>query len=265
MAPTEAARGCTVRSAELAELAGVTVRTLRHYHQTGLIAEPERRANGYREYTVIDLIRLLRIRRLASLGIPLDRMPALLDDESVDADSTLQALDAELAAQVERLSAQRTVIAHLRAHNAAPDLPPELAPFLAVFAAAPLSASIVQHDRDQSILLAHLAGEEGMRHLTAFYERISAPGIAPAITEVSSRFAQLGPMSTEDDVAGTVELFLHTVGPFLEELTADAAHFAGAGPTRLIEEYTDGALNEQQRDCLARIEAELERRQQSSD
>ncbi|EED6225780.1 MerR family DNA-binding transcriptional regulator, partial [Salmonella enterica subsp. enterica serovar Haifa] len=49
-----------MHSNELARLAGVTVRALRHYHQVGILAEPERRSNGYREYDVHDLIRVLR-------------------------------------------------------------------------------------------------------------------------------------------------------------------------------------------------------------
>ena len=48
-------------SSELAELAGVTVRTLRHYHQIGLLPEPPRSTGGYRRYNVSDLVRLLRI------------------------------------------------------------------------------------------------------------------------------------------------------------------------------------------------------------
>ncbi|MEV4016841.1 MerR family DNA-binding transcriptional regulator [Nonomuraea angiospora] len=38
-------------SSELAELAGVTVRTLRHYHQIGLLPEPRRASGGYRNTT----------------------------------------------------------------------------------------------------------------------------------------------------------------------------------------------------------------------
>ena len=58
-----------MRSKEMAKLAGVSVRTLRHYHSLGLMPEPERSANGYRDYSPADLARLLRIKRLASLGL----------------------------------------------------------------------------------------------------------------------------------------------------------------------------------------------------
>ena len=55
-------RGGAVKSNELAKLAGVTVRTLRHYHAIGLLDEPPRQANGYRDYRPEDLLRVLRIR-----------------------------------------------------------------------------------------------------------------------------------------------------------------------------------------------------------
>lgn len=246
-----------MRSAALADLAGVTVRTLRHYHQTGLLPEPPRRANGYREYTVHDLIRVLRIRRLAALGIALERMPDLLDDDTSDIGTTLEALDAELASQIARLSAQRTVIAQLRAHGSAPDLPPELAPFLAVFAAAPLPPDALRQDRDQAILIAHLAGEAGMPHLAGFYERISAPDIAEGVTEASRRFAELGPPSTDAEIAATADLIVATVLPLLDDLAAGAVHDAVAASAELITEYLEGALTPQQRDCIARTESML--------
>ena len=57
-----------MRSAELARLAGVTVRTVRHYHHVGVLAEPRRGINGYRSYDVHDLIRLLRPRYIEVWG-----------------------------------------------------------------------------------------------------------------------------------------------------------------------------------------------------
>ena len=251
-----------MRSAALADLAGVSVRTLRHYHQTGLLAEPERRANGYREYSVHDLIRVLRIRRLAAVGISLEQMPDLLDGDGTDGDSSdasavLETLDAELASQIERLTAQRAVIAQLRAHGSSPDLPPELAPFLAVFAAAPLPSHALRQDRDQAILVAHLAGEAGMPHLAGFYERISAPDIADGVAAVSQRFAELGPTSTEAEIASTADLIVATVVPLLDDLSAGAVHDAMSASADLVTEYLDDSITPQQRDCLTRAEAML--------
>ena len=70
-----------MRSKELADLAGVTVRALRHYHQLGLLPEPPRAKNGYREYGAVDLARVLRIKRLSSLGISLQQVAEMLAEE----------------------------------------------------------------------------------------------------------------------------------------------------------------------------------------
>jgi DNA-binding transcriptional MerR regulator len=90
---------------ELADLAGTTVNTVRHYHRVGLLDEPERRFNGYKQYEVHHLIKLLRIRRLADLGVPLTQMPDLsAESASPEGTSTadvLQDLDNDIAAIIE--------------------------------------------------------------------------------------------------------------------------------------------------------------------
>ncbi|MEI3308806.1 MAG: MerR family transcriptional regulator [Eggerthella lenta] len=69
-----------MKSSELAKLAGVSVRTLRHYHAIGLLPEPPRGENGYRDYHAEDLVRLLRVKRLSSLGFSLSRIGEVLDE-----------------------------------------------------------------------------------------------------------------------------------------------------------------------------------------
>ncbi|QCX26427.1 MerR family transcriptional regulator [Nocardioides jishulii] len=247
-----------MRSSELARLSGVTVRALRHYHHVGVLAEPERRSNGYREYDVQDLIRVLRIKRLASLGIPLERMPDLLDDSDDDAQGLLNELDAELAGQIDHLTTQRDLIARLRDHNAAPDLPPELAPFLALFAASGLSPEMVKLDRDQSVLLAHLVGEDGLPHLASFYQRLSAPGLAPKVAAISERFAQLGPDSTQRDVSDLIEDFMTTFTAVIEDFAAAEPPIELAATADLVSEYASAIFNEQQRRALEQLEGRLD-------
>jgi DNA-binding transcriptional MerR regulator len=53
---------------EIADLAGNSLRAVRCYHEIGLLAEPERHPNGYKQYGVTHLLRLLRIKRLVDLG-----------------------------------------------------------------------------------------------------------------------------------------------------------------------------------------------------
>lgn len=107
---------------ELAELAGTTVNTIRHYHRIGLLDVPERRYNGYKQYGVQDLVRLLRIRRLADLGVPLSQIGEVgAGGESMP--DALRGLDAELAASIGRLQQARADIAAILRDDAPADAP----------------------------------------------------------------------------------------------------------------------------------------------
>jgi len=69
--------GVTIGQA--AAFAGMTVKTVRHYHRRGLIEEPRRDTSGYRRYGSADLLRLVHIRTLAGAGVPLAEIGAILD------------------------------------------------------------------------------------------------------------------------------------------------------------------------------------------
>jgi MerR family copper efflux transcriptional regulator len=67
-----------LRSGELAKQAGVTVETLRYYHQQALLPEPQKTAGGYRCYTSNTVERILFIKRCQSLGFSLKEIKELL-------------------------------------------------------------------------------------------------------------------------------------------------------------------------------------------
>ncbi|MTD12358.1 MerR family transcriptional regulator [Nakamurella sp. YIM 132087] len=112
---------------ELADIAGTTVKAIRHYHAIGLLDEPERRSNGYKQYTTAHLVQLLRIRRLQALGVPLSRVPAM-GASAEDPDEAIRMIDAELAATIDRLQRIRLELAAMSGHGAALDVPPDFAP-----------------------------------------------------------------------------------------------------------------------------------------
>ena len=60
----------TLRVGELAARAGVTVRTLHHYDEIGLL-RPARTAAGHRRYGPAEVERLQQITSLRALGVPL--------------------------------------------------------------------------------------------------------------------------------------------------------------------------------------------------
>ena len=107
---------------ELAELAGTTVNTIRHYHALGLLEEPERRYNGYKQYGIRHLVKLLRIRRLAELGVPLAHIDTVGASGPSAAD-ILSELDLELSRSIQRLRRARADIATILRENAPADSP----------------------------------------------------------------------------------------------------------------------------------------------
>ncbi|MGC9670741.1 MerR family transcriptional regulator [Planosporangium sp. 12N6] len=105
-----------MRIGELAALVGVSTRTVRHYHHLGLLPEPERLLNGYREYRLRDAVLLARVRRLAELGLSLDEIrDVLADDQGRELREVLLELDADLARQQEAIGARRDRLAALLA------------------------------------------------------------------------------------------------------------------------------------------------------
>jgi DNA-binding transcriptional MerR regulator len=67
---------------ELARSSGLTVRTLHHYDEIGLLKPSVRKEAGYRLYSVDDVGRLHAIQALRHLGLPLADIGALLDGQA---------------------------------------------------------------------------------------------------------------------------------------------------------------------------------------
>ena len=65
---------------ELAKLTGITVRTLHHYDEIGLVQPSDRTRAGYRLYGDDDVLRLQQVLVYKELGLPLDEIAAVLDD-----------------------------------------------------------------------------------------------------------------------------------------------------------------------------------------
>src|SRR4051812_4830938 len=80
------------RIGELAKVAGVTVRTLHHYDELGLLVPSERTVAGHRLYDAGDVERLYRLLALRNLGLPLEEIGVLLDGEDGVADTVREHL-----------------------------------------------------------------------------------------------------------------------------------------------------------------------------
>ena len=93
----------------VARLAGVTVRTLHHYDEIGLLAPSGRSDAGYRRYGDADLERLQQILFYRELGFGLEDIKAVMTDGGADASAHLARQHAMLLDRIARL--QRMVAA----------------------------------------------------------------------------------------------------------------------------------------------------------
>jgi MerR family transcriptional regulator, thiopeptide resistance regulator len=85
---------------ELARRTGLTVRTLHHWDELGLLTPAERSGAGYRLYGQTEVERVYRISALRSLGLELSQVGVVLDDGG-DLDELVERQLAELEARVE--------------------------------------------------------------------------------------------------------------------------------------------------------------------
>jgi DNA-binding transcriptional MerR regulator len=87
----------------VADLTGVSVRTLHHYDHIGLVVPSIRTPAGYRGYTDADIERLHLVLVYRSVEMPLDEIRALLDDSSADVLEHLRRQHTLLRERAERL------------------------------------------------------------------------------------------------------------------------------------------------------------------
>jgi MerR family mercuric resistance operon transcriptional regulator len=96
---------------KLAAAEGVGVETVRFYQRRGLLAKPERRGSGYRQYSESDRWRLVFIRRARQLGFTLGEIAELLGP--AEAQST-QEIAAAAQAKLAAIDAQVRELTQLR-------------------------------------------------------------------------------------------------------------------------------------------------------
>jgi DNA-binding transcriptional MerR regulator len=98
---------------ELARRTGLTVRTLHHYDEIGLLSPAERSDGGHRVYDEAGVQRLYRIVSLRSLGFPLDAIAQALDSERFDpaqaVDDHLRRLEAQIAQEQQLVDKLQTL------------------------------------------------------------------------------------------------------------------------------------------------------------
>ncbi|WP_216589001.1 MerR family transcriptional regulator [Streptomyces brasiliscabiei] len=200
-----------MRIGELAAAVGVTPRAVRHYHHLGLLPEPERRANGYRDYTLRHAVVLARIRRLTELGLGLAEVrDVLADDAGRELVEVLGELDEDLARQEEEIRERRGRLRVLMADARAGRLPvegpvsPELTALFGKFGkfgtsgAAPHSPMAAK-DREVFALLETTATPAARAEMLASLESMmAAPGAVERAHEAYALLDALADVEPDD-------------------------------------------------------------------
>lgn len=191
-----------LRIGEVAQLFGITTKTIRHYHKVGLLAEPQRTQAEYRLYTARDVLRILRIRRLQGLGLSLAQIKRILvePEEEGSLRRVLEHIVAEIDEQMRQLEMRRECIGALLAEATldAVDHPQETPQIVELARARLAEQGIVPDEaawkQDRAIFgtldAPHLPGDAQQLH-EAMRRVMDDPEQTRRIVAIGERFASL--------------------------------------------------------------------------
>lgn len=166
------AGGLTIGRA--AAFAGVTIKTVRHYHRVGLLDEPGRDSSGYRRYTSTDLLRLVQVRTLAEAGVALAEIDDILNADSERLVAAVAAVGRRLSDRIEELLARRDTLHRLVDRDRAL-LPDRACALLQRHAELGFPPDFVAQQRDGLILARALHREFFDGYLTQLEHRLNDP------------------------------------------------------------------------------------------
>lgn len=130
----------------------MSTKTIRVYHDKGLLPEPDRDSSGYRRYTAHDVVELIKIRTLAEAGVPLAKILSLKAASDDAYRCALTEIDDDLTARLRSLRhTQRRLRELASGHTRL--LPAEVDHHLQQLGGFGLSARWVAMERDLWILV----------------------------------------------------------------------------------------------------------------
>lgn len=260
-----------MRSKEVAELAGVTVRALRHYHQIGLLPEPPRSENGYRSYRAADVATVMRIRLLEAAGFSLAQIAETFERERCDGGARplpelLDEIDGALSRQIERLEAQRRAIRTLRERGGDVDALVPCGSHIVRLRAAGAGEGFAALERN-SLLLAHLSSDSrDFDAVARLFDMIAADGLIERYAALGEALLALPADANEDLRNQLAHATANLLAPYIARLAgAGGSDVPGAGggdniPERaldLLKGYETETFSPAQRDVTARALALL--------
>jgi DNA-binding transcriptional MerR regulator len=197
-----------------AAFAGITIKTVRHYHKLGLVEEPARDHSGYRRYGSAELLRLVQVKTLATAGVPLADIGPLLDCDAAPFAAALAEAERHLTERIEELEARREALHRLTSGDRTL-LPDRAVAMLEGMPTLGFSPADVRTARE-SFVLAKALVPEGFEDYLADIEHALHD---PRFVELTRRSAEVIGWAPQD--------------PRVEELAADMAEHYLAHPDHL--------------------------------
>ena len=193
-----------MRTGQLAELVGVTVRTIRYYHQAGVLPEPERLSNGYRDYTADHLVALLRIRELTATGLSLEQAGQVVANTvSGSVGQALDEVDRALEARIATLTEQHRRLTQARVGG------------LVGLSRLAAAMTVSPNDIPVATLVAHAYGEGD--HVERLAGALHVPEIRAALIAVQERFDAIDADTTDQELDELTEQLQAVIDQFPSE------------------------------------------------
>ena len=206
---------------DAARMVGLTPRTLRYYESIGLLPEAERTSGDYRLFNVMDIIDLIRIKRLTGLGFDLRHVRQIMDDPtSPEATAALDAQRQVLTQQIDELQEKRTKIEEIQNAQAPLDVAIEFADLERAWADAQSGLDVEDRLKLEIELLAAFADERDQLKYTtliqASIEKHDDPNFRE-LRELDTRLEVLEPDASPEEIAVLVDDYVRVLGPILAE------------------------------------------------
>ncbi len=194
---------------ELAARTGVSVRTLHHYDEIGLLRPSRRSESGHRLYGPADVQRLLRIRALVQLQFSLEQIAACLRQQDISPERLLLAQITnvrERIEQAERLQQRlESLLAHVQRHEE-----PSVGELLTTIEELTMFEKYYTQEQMQQLAARRAKlGDDAIRAVEAEWPRLVAAvrqemdrgtdPTAPAVQQLARRWRELLAMFTGGD------------------------------------------------------------------
>jgi DNA-binding transcriptional MerR regulator len=219
-----------LRIGEVAKIAGVSTRAIRHYHAVGALPEPERRSNGYREYSTRDVLLLIRLVRLAQLGLTLDEIRDTINEESGrELRGILGEIVIDLDAQTAELARRRRSIAEILSRDGDLMVSPAMTTLLLRLRGVVDDQNLVQREQDiLEVAEATMPADRFAELAEAYTDLLDDPQVVAAARDLGARFECLRDQDANDpEVVAVAELIAGQGAAFRSVGSSEGANEAG--------------------------------------